>query len=241
MRLKRLNDAGIKRLEDFLYSLKNDSSSEKPESLLDDPTMSETLQVDIDIESEKFGNRFEAARYLNEKLSDSGLANIEKDRGLWAWLSLYYFDVLCPIDKSGKRNPGATARWVPEVNNFRTYYRHLLAGPYRIYRAHLDSPNSALVLLCGPVSNPGDIVEQLASRQELVTNKAILETAKILYLNTENLQPRRGAAGKGRGSVRRLADILNQFDLTWDLYSMNCLDLLKMLPREFDKFRNEVN
>lgn len=47
--------------------------------------------------------------------------------------------------------------------------------------------------------------------------------------------PKKGAAGRGPGSVRRLADILNQFDLTWDLYMMRTADMLKLMPREFTR------
>ena len=77
------------------------------------------------------------------------------------------------------RKPGALARHIPEPGNFQRYYRHLLAGPYRIYRAHRDDPQRALALLCQPLDSPGDVVEQLASRQELVTNRGIMELAQI--------------------------------------------------------------
>jgi hypothetical protein len=128
-------------------------------------------------------------------------------------------------------------RWIPEVNNFQRYYRHLLAGPYRIFRAHRDDPERALALLCGPLDKPGDIVEQLASRQEIVTNKAIMLGATRLYIDPATRKPRRGAGGRSGGSPRRLADVLKQFDVTWDLYAMTADNLLGLLPSEFDRFR----
>ena len=82
-----------------------------------------------------------------------------------------------------------------------------------------------------------DIVEQFASRQELVTNRVVMELVKTLYLDQESNRPRRGAAGKGKGSARRLTDILNQFDLTWDIHMVKVPDLIGMLPGEFDRFR----
>ncbi|MFQ5653524.1 MAG: hypothetical protein ACE5GW_02190 [Planctomycetota bacterium] len=60
-------------------------------------------------------------------------------------------------------------------------------------------------------------------------------------------QPRRGlavrhahidAGGKGRGSARRLADLANQLDLTWDLHTMKAEELLEILPAEFDRFKD---
>jgi hypothetical protein len=84
----------------------------------------------------------------------------------------------------------------------------------------------------------GDVVEQLASRQEIVTNKAIVGAATKLYYDRVTGAPRRGAGGKGAGSARRLADIINQLDLTWDLYAMSENDLIARLPAEFDRFKS---
>lgn len=240
MMLRKLNEAGVQKFSEFLDSLTVDPSVEIPKPLLIDQVTSENLSVAIEIEERVFLSRFEVAVHLDEKLSNSGLTDVEKDKGLWSWLSLFYFDQLCSVDSSGKRKPGERARWIPDVYNFRKYYRHLLVGPYRIYRAHRDDPERAIALLCGPINQPGDIAEQLASRQELVTNKGVMETAKKLYIDLKTLQPRRGAAGKGGGSARRFAEVLNQFDVTWDLYAMNASDLLTMLPKEFDRFRAQA-
>jgi hypothetical protein len=84
----------------------------------------------------------------------------------------------------------------------------------------------------------GDIVEQLASRQELVTNRAVVGAATKLYYDATRMAARRGAGGKGPGSPRRLADILNQLDLTWDLYAIADDDLISKLPAEFDRFKS---
>jgi hypothetical protein len=180
-------------------------------------------------------NRFEFAKYLDSKLTDSGLKNLDRDVGLWAWLALFYFERLCP-EEDGTRKPGKRARFIPAVTDYRKYYRHLVAGPYSIYRTHRDDPSRVLAVLAGPVNQPGDIAEQLASRQEIVTNKAAMALATTLYIDAAK-RPKKGAAGRGPGSARRLADILNQFDLTWDLHAMNTAGLLKMLPKEFAKFQ----
>ena len=122
------------------------------------------------------------------------------------------------------------------MEDYRKYYRHLVAGPYLIYRAHRDNPSRVLAVLAGPVNQPGDIAEQLASRQEIVTNKAAMALATTLYISPSTQRPKKGAAGRGPGSARRFADILNQFDLTWDLYAMQVEAMLKMMPPEFKRF-----
>jgi len=238
MLVRRLNGEGIRQFEEFLNSLTSETPAVYPRNMLTDPATSEATDVSIEIEPKRFGNRLEAAEYLDAKLSDSSLADIENDRSLWAWLALFYFNELCPPDRDGNLKPGNLARWIPDTVNFRKYYRHLLAGPYRIYRMHRDNPAKAMILLCQPVYKPGEIVEQIAARQEMITNSSVVEAATILYLDSAGNRPRQGAAGKGPGSARRLADLLNQFDVTWDLYSMSSGEIVSMLPDEFNRFRN---
>ena len=109
-------------------------------------------------------------------------------------------------------------------------------GPLFIYRAHKDDPQRARALLCGPVSAPGDVAEQLASRIEFVSNRGMVEVASRLYVDPATGTLKRGAGGKGAGSPRRLADVINQFDLTWDLYGMSADGMLSLLPKEFKRF-----
>jgi hypothetical protein len=235
--IRRLNEEGLQRLGSFLDSLKGDQPEAYPAAVLTDPATSEPIESEVAIEPRRFGNRFEAAKYLFEKLSAAGIRDVERDGGMWAWLALFYFEELCPAGSDGQRKPGERARWIPEVSNFQRYYRHLLAGPYIIYRAHRESPPRAMALLCNPLDRPGDIVEQFASRQELVTNRAIVEGATKLYIDPRTSRPRRGSGGKGDGSPRRFADVLKQFDATWDLYALTTEALLHLLPTEFDRFR----
>ena len=237
MRLRRLTEKGLEAFSAFLDSLNSDAPQEYPQRILTAPATSTPVTGEAEVEVRSFANRMHAARYLDSSLSAASVPDMEHDQGLWAWLALFYFEVLCPVGRSNRRKPGERARWIPAVTNFRKYYRHLLAGPYRIFRAHRTNPDAALALLCTPVDKPGDIAEQLASRQELVTNRALVEVATRLYVDTRTNQPRRGAAGRGPGSARRLADVVNQLDLTWDLYALTPGELMAILPPEFDRFR----
>jgi hypothetical protein len=199
--------------------------------------MSEPVPGDIEIEQRAFGRRLDVARYLDERFGDAETRGLERDRGVWSWLALLFFESLCPVGRDGRRKPGARARWIPEISNFQRYYRHLLSNPYLIYRAHRDDPERAMVLLYGPPSVMGEVVEQIASRQELITNKAVVAAATKLYFDRDKDSPRRGFGGKGPGSPRRLADLLNQLVLTWDLYAMSANEVMAKLPSEFDRFR----
>jgi hypothetical protein len=92
-------------------------------------------------------------------------------------------------------------------------------------------------MLCNPLWKPGEIAEQLASRKELVTNRAVAEAATRLYYDSAKNSFKRGAGSDVRGAARRLATLLNQLDLTWYLYGLTAAELLQLLPKEFDRFR----
>lgn len=239
MKLSRFTPYGIETFSGFLDTVRETGAGQPPISLLTDPLFSEIVIGDVETAPPgTFHTRFEAASYLSSVFAGSDLpANIERDVALWTWLAARYFDDLCRKDNSGQLKPGERARWIPEVSNFQRYYRHLLAGPYLIYRAHIDQPARAMALLCGSVTSPGDIAEQLASRQELVSNPTLIQVATDLYVDPATGKAKQGAGGKGGGSARRLADLVNQLDLTWDLYAMVPPGLLALLPKEFDRFR----
>ena len=236
MKAGRLNAGGLAIFAGWLETLKQGGSVQAPTSLLANPETTEALAVAVEVEQRTFANRFEAAEYLFTRFTTAGLTDVDNDGGLWAWLSLFYFDSVCPAGKGGVRKPGAQPRHIPELGNFQRYYRHLLGGPYRIYRAHRDDPKSALALLCQPLETPGDVVEQLASRQELVTNRGIVALATKLYFDNSTQKLKRGAGGKSGGSARRLTDVIEQFDLTWDLYASTGDELAAVMPKEFAKF-----
>lgn len=155
--------------------------------------------------------------------------------GLWSHLNAERNGLMEP-PKRGERCPylGLLRRFQEaDIANFQRYYRHLLAGPWRIFRTHRDDPASALVVLCQPLHMPGDIVEQIVSRHELVTNRLFLATATRLFIDLETESPKTGASAK----ARRLVTFCDQLDVTWDLYAMTSEDLFGKMPAEFDRFR----
>lgn len=236
MNLRRLNEEGLRQFADYLEALKTTSALPPPVALLTEDATSEQA-APVDIARQSFGSRFAAGQWLHETLEAARLPDVARDFGLWAWLSLLHFDEVCPPDGRGHRKPGERARHIPEVHNFRRYYRHLLAGPWRMVRAHRDDPARALVVLHNPVNMPGDLAEQVMARQEIVTNRTAMAAATKLYIDAQTGKRRPGAAGKSRGSVRRLADFCNQIDVTWDLYAMEPDELLAKLPKEFQRFQ----
>ena len=100
----------------------------------------------------------------------------------------------------------------------------------------MDNPERAMAFLCKPPHIITDIEAQIGASQELVTNPAVVELTTRLYYDPETKKTKPGAGGKGPGSPRRLVAVLGQLDLTWDLYASTSDELLKLLPKEFNKF-----
>jgi len=95
-----------------------------------------------------------------------------------------------------------------------------------------------MAVLYTPVHQPGEIAEQVTGSQHLVSNPNVVETYTSLYIDPSTGWHKRGAAGAGRGSARRLSPVLNQFDRTFDLGSMSAAQIIDLLPAEFDRFKS---
>lgn len=236
MKARRFNAEGARRFGEYLDQLKAEPSIAPPLNLLEDAAATEVLDVPLQVEPRDFSSALSAAKYLHGQFTAAGAGDVLRDKGLWTWLTLFYFDQVCPADGHGRRKVGERARLILEAGNFQRYYRHLLAGTYGIYRAHRDEPSRALALLWQPVHIHTDVVAQLASRQELVTNRGVVLVATWLYINPKTLRAKSGYQSKTRGGAVRLAAYLNQIDVTWDLYSLTPEELLWRLPKEFERF-----
>jgi hypothetical protein len=235
--LRRFNSKGLDEAADAIIAVKQGEDVDL-EALLVDPSFTEVVAKDVKVSPVSFSNRFEAAEYFDNLLGplETNIPEMKRDRGLWTWLSLVWVDVLAPVGTNGLRKPGDIARWIPQTETWSRYYRHLLLGPYLIYRAHKDNPARAMAVLASPVARPGDVVENIVSRQDLVTSPNLMSAVTDLYYDKSKGVLRRGSATKGPGSARRLAQVLSQFDLTWDIYGMPPSVILALLPAEFERF-----
>lgn len=237
MKLRRLTPQGIEQFSEYLDLLEKEPTRLAPTHLLEDALYSEPFGSAPIIQAKTLGSRYAAAEYLDSVLCKTGVTDLDRDVGVWTWLTLLYFDEVCPKDKTGLRSPKERPRYIPEPQNFQRYYRHALLGAYVVFRAHKDDPRRAMALLYQPLHIIDDIIAQLAAYQEIISNKSLIAMATLLYLDPISNQPKAGARSKGPGSPRRLAAILDQFDLTWDLYAISLKEFWDILPKEFDKFR----
>lgn len=236
VRIRELNEYGIEKFKDYLIMIRETGESETslPE-LLSDETYTRLIPNKIDIELGNFSTKYEIAEYLHEKVSKISPDRKYRNVGMWTWLAVFYFDVICPADNEGSRKIKDISRYILNGDEWDRIFRHLLAGPVMIYDLHREK---SIILLYSPVDEIGDFLAQLTGRQEIGTNRGVIEAANILYWDPVKKRPKRSSSPTEHkpGTLRRFVDVLQQFDLTYDLYSISGEELIRLLPGEFKSY-----
>lgn len=233
--LRAFNSAGIERFRAHLGELRAGARAAPPRELLSDPACTEELSVELGLEEPRFATRWSVGEYLWRLLAPLPAEEVEGNRGLWAWLALFHFDQVCPPRPDGSRRPGQDYRHVPDFD-FRHRHRHLLYGPYAVYRRHRAY---AILVLSGPPHVEQGVYQEITSRQDLIASRGVIEALNALYLDRPRGLPKRGAQ-RGfdhPGTLRRFVRVLQQLDLTYDIYGMSGEAIIDLLPPEFDAWR----
>jgi hypothetical protein len=241
MKIRKLTDAGIERFRAYLAELRQGSKAPPPAGLLADAQFSSPFEGGAEVEPRLFANRLELAQYLDRTLDGIFNGSLPDDVHLWSWLSLYFFDQVCPLEENGLRKPGRDYRHILEPG-YPYGHNHLLAGPYLVYSVYGLGENLSRLLLWTPLHLESKFHHQLAARQTLITNKGVLEAADKMYFNESEGKPKKGALMEKNspGTLQRFIDVIQQLDLNYDLYSMSGEELLALLPTEFDKWKDRA-
>lgn len=234
--IRTFNEEGLNEFERIIGEIRAGGIKEISESLLYEEQYSEIYEPIINIEKVDFKNKNELVPYLVNRLNLKNNKDLYFDKGLWSWLSAFYFDNICPQDGNGNRKLNETAFYIlRDPKNYTKYYRHLLAYPCRLYS---ELGDAAKIFLVGTFLKRGEITEQFGAYQEIALNKGILDAANLMYWDNVTGSIKRGAAGKGAGSARRLVRIIRQYQMTYDLNSMKGEEIAGLLPDEFNKWKN---
>lgn len=230
---RRLNERGLEAFQHHIQELRNGGKLPTPTHLLTDLRYSEAIDIDCRVEQRNFETRFELGQYLTEALKDTPPQAIMGDTGFWSWLALYWFDQLCPPLENGTRKPSKPYNYILS-RNYNHRPRHAVYTTWMLVNRYGDT---ALFLLSKRLHERGELIEQLAARQYLISCPGVIETAKELYYDPERKTFKRGATSQKRhGNIRRYISYLQQLDLTYDLGTIASEALLEMLPDEYSTF-----
>jgi hypothetical protein len=231
----KLNSKGIECFKKYLNDLREKPDLEPPFKILENPDYSDAFQDKAKVEKVEFQHRTHMVEYLSKALESLNVSSELENQGLWSWLSLFYFEQVCPKDLDQKRVPGMEYRHILNVG-YRYKHRHLLAGPIQVFQMYGEK---ARLFLSGVVHTENQVHHELGTRQSFITNPSIIEVADTLYFDKNKNKSKAGAQSRTRGgSLLRFINVMQQLELTFDLYSMSSEEILKLLPEEFDTWQD---
>lgn len=227
--LRRLTPHGEAKFAEYLSTLRAGGVDAPPVHLLTDIISSAAIDVSVDLSAPSFANRYEFGEWLLNVLGPIDATSLSRDHGIWSWIGLCFFDQTCPVRNDGTRRPGEDARHIlPAIYNYRKYYRHLAREAWLAVRLNGEVVRP---LLAAGLDRRGDLLEQLSSRNELFGNPSVVAAAVKLYVAPTGKHTRL-ASGKEGGSPRRLATLVKQLKLTYDLRGSSADQVVELLPSE---------
>jgi hypothetical protein len=243
--LRQFTSAGNTAFASYIATLHESPATPIPDSLLWDESTSESAQFSAGVsrspDRARFPDRLEFGEYLVSAIPESHRRAVVPNHRLWNWLALYFFDELCPADSNGNRKPLEIGRYLfSETYRFDRAYRHLVWGPWMAYSLHGAGSRVLLLPISSrgePLTTVGEIYSQVAARQGVFRSGAVVEMVDRLYFDEEEGRPRRGAGGDGGGSPRRLGKLFKQFERTFDLEWGDGRNLIGLLPKDYDRWR----
>lgn len=230
-----LNDAGVQEFAGYLARLRSNPTAAPPVALLEDPRFTRPTELGaVHVERRTFASRREFADYISSRFRTAGVVGTADEAGLWEWLSLFYFDAVCPPDAGGRRQPGAANRHLVNSAFARRRHRHLLRGPYMLHRLYGGGPNGELdLLLAYALPVHGVAATHLVERPRLLDSPGVLAAANRLYFDATTAGPKRGYADESNG-LRAFCRFLNNLPAVFDLAHLGADTVLALLPPEFE-------
>ena len=201
--------------------------------------MTEIVSPEISIAVEHFQTKGQAARYLAAVLKKLNSEEVAIDPGMWTWLTLIFFDSVCPV-VHGKRNVKNDYHYIFEPRNMRHFYRHLLFVSWQFLRL---APTHNRLFLTTHASVLDKVTTEVAKRLYLTRIPCVFEVLDRLYWDEHKSRSRKGVTGSipTPGNLsHRLPMRIRQLEKTYDLMSLNADQLLELLGDEFSFARRKT-
>ncbi len=240
MILREFTPAGIEAFRNFLSTAREEPATALPTELLEDERLTTVIAPKIELEPRQFVTKGDAAIYLTEKLALLSPDAIANSAGLWTWMTLYFFDQVCPAT-DGRRLVRNSYHYIFEPKNSRHFYRHLLFIAWRIQNV---APSHNRLMLSSSISTLDKATSEVMKRLYLTRIPCIFEVLDRLYWDEERGRIRLGVVGQ----VVRAGDLMHRFplrirqlEMTYDLQSLNADQLIDLLGDEFQRDESAVH
>lgn len=233
MIIREFNAAGITLFREYLVSCRNDPTLPPPSQILEDDRYTVQLVPTREVDFRRLTTKADAATYLKAALADFDDSLLAKNTGLWSWLSLHFFDSVCPL-KANKRVVRNDYHYIFEPKNSRHYYRHLLFISWRVLQV---SKSHNRLILNSPLATLDKVTAEIMKRLFLTRIPCIFEVLDELYWDKQRGKPRTGIVDfrkvKPGNLNHRFPMHIRQLEKTYDLYSLSAANLIELLGPEF--------
>ncbi|HUW88071.1 MAG TPA: hypothetical protein VMW30_06830 [Candidatus Paceibacterota bacterium] len=246
LEMRKFGEEGSKKYVELLRTRPLDLF-EKLETLVADPSLSEDLGMSLIWHPVR--TRLDLAKTLWELFGfEKPLEREAGNRLVWNWLSAALFQTLVGSDMNyvQKKRDEEIERWVLTESS-RSYHRHLVSGPFFVFRNNWPDTDHALCQLAEsnspikgvpPVLIFGEVAERISGKREL-SYGSLTHLATLLYVDPKTKKIRDGLTDKP-GEAQQLSKYFKQLDLTVDYESMSVRDLLDLLPKNFNYLVSKV-
>jgi|GEM_PF-4291641 hypothetical protein len=218
---------------------KRKTSEPPPTGILLDDQYSRPLGFGGVLKQRPFNRKYDLGMEVCRALGRENVEKILNVPNAWAWLSLFFYETTFPRDREERWFTGERSRHIIQTIQGRKQdqsHRHLVKSAV----TNVLRFGKYAVVLMGTKIGQSKIEEQVMSRrvdQPLAYHKEFVKTLYQLYWDEEKQNLKSGARGEGPGSIMHMMDLLTQFDLTFDISSLQVEDFMRLLPKDFDRFR----
>jgi hypothetical protein len=213
------------------------TSEPPPTDILEDDRYSKRLGFAGRLPLRRFERKYDLGMAICAGLGRDDTERLLLIPNAWPWLSLLYHESTF-AQKNAKWRTGDDARHLVQTIHGRKQdqsHRHLVKSA--VTNVHRFREFAAVLM--GNEIGQSKIEEQVMSRRvdpPLAHHTEFVKTLYRLYWDAELDNVKSGARGEGPGSVMHMTDLLTQFDLTFDVASLEVDDFMRLLPNDFKRF-----
>jgi len=238
MKLRQFNDDGIARFREELKRCRDNPILSVDRRILEDDTLTVEIPDNIDVKSQGFKTKGDAGKYLHTLLAQTKLSHdnltSKEGIGLWSWLSLFFFDSVCPQNPQGRRKVNDAYFYIydPRWNH---YYRHLLFVSWKVW--DITQGNHRLITST-KIHEIDRITRFIMNDLTMIRIPSIFKVLNHVYWDDNTQKARKNITSTGsnirKGDISRFKRVIRQLEKTYDLQSLDADQLLDLLGKEFD-------